>query len=109
MMVCVCVCHEVCQMPCLLACQDVKYKTKESKDLDKAVAESSSDRSTVQEELDAVLEYYSKIKGECIAKAEPYAERKERREAEIAGLKEAPEIGVSPDRRWDARCAQRRS
>merc|ERR1719401_2377443 len=37
--------------------QDVKYKTKESKDLDKAVGELSTDRATVQEELDAVLEY----------------------------------------------------
>eukprot|EP00972_Heterocapsa_arctica_P046441 6852500-Heterocapsa_arctica.AAC.1 len=69
--------------------QDVTYKTKESKDLDKTVGETTSDRSTVQAELDAVLDYYGKIKAECIAKAEPYAEIKARREAEIAGLKEA--------------------
>ena len=36
-----------------------------------------------------VLEYYDKLKPQCIAKPEPYAERKKRREAEIAGLKEA--------------------
>jgi len=69
--------------------QDVTYKTKESKSLDKSVGETSSDRSTVQEELDAVLDYDAKIKAECIAKAEPYAEIKARREQEIAGLKEA--------------------
>jgi len=72
--------------------QDIKYKTKESKSLDKSVTELSGDRSTVQEELDAVLEYYSKIKDECVAKAEPYEEIKARRTAEIAGLKDALEI-----------------
>jgi len=69
--------------------QDVKYKTKEAASLDKSSGELSSDRTTVQAELDAILEYDAKIKEECIAKAEPYAERKGRREAEIAGLKEA--------------------
>lgn len=72
--------------------QDVKYKTKESKSLDQAVAELTSDRSGVQTELDAVLEYFSKLKEACVAKAEPYEERKRRREAEIAGLKEALQI-----------------
>merc|ERR1719388_546218 len=43
--------------------QDVKYKTKESKGLDKDTAEASADKGTVQEELDAVLEYYKGIKG----------------------------------------------
>merc|ERR1719277_2956649 len=71
--------------------QDVKYKSKESTDLDKAVAENTSDRSGVQTELDAILEYIGKIKEQCVAKAEPYAERKRRREAEIAGLKSALE------------------
>merc|ERR1719213_948858 len=69
--------------------QDVKYKTKESKALDTAVAEASEDRSGLRTELDAVLEYYDKIKEECIAKADPYEEIKKRREEEIAGLKEA--------------------
>merc|ERR1719316_859251 len=39
--------------------QDAKYKTKESKGLDKATAEATADRSGVQEELDAVNEYYA--------------------------------------------------
>jgi chromosome segregation ATPase len=72
--------------------QDVKYKTKEAKSLDSAVAELTSDRSGVQTELDAVLEYFSKLKEQCVAKAEPYEERVRRREAEIAGLKEALQI-----------------
>jgi len=69
--------------------QDVKYKTKEYKALDKSVTELSSDRDGMNTELDAVLEYYDKIKEKCVAKPEPYEERKKRREAEIAGLKEA--------------------
>merc|ERR1719201_2735465 len=72
--------------------QDVKYKTKESKALAKSAAELTSDREGLQTELDAVLDYWAKITEQCIAKAEPYEERKKRREAEIAGLKEALSI-----------------
>jgi cell division protein FtsB len=72
--------------------QDVKYKTQESVSLDKAVAEATSDRSGVQEELDAVLEYLDKLKERCVAKAETYEDRKAARDAEIAGLKQAAEI-----------------
>jgi len=72
--------------------QDVKYKTKEFKGLDKATAEATADRAGVQEELDAVNEYYAGIKERCIAKAETYEERVKRRTAEISGLKEALSI-----------------
>merc|ERR1712127_214743 len=72
--------------------QSVKYKLQESKQLDKTSAELTSDRNGVSAELDAVQEYLSKLEGECIAKAETYQARKERREAEIAGLKEALQI-----------------
>jgi len=68
---------------------DVKYKTKESNGLDKSVAEHSSDKAGVETELAAVNEYLAQLEGRCIAKAETYGERKARREAEIAGLKEA--------------------
>merc|ERR1719215_110100 len=69
--------------------QDVKYSTQEFKGLDKSIAEFSADRQTENVELAAVLEYYSKVKDRCIAKPEAYEERKKRRQAEIAGLKEA--------------------
>merc|ERR1719160_1014052 len=72
--------------------QDVKYKIKEYTALDKAIAENSADRDGLQTELDAVLDYDEKIKDRCIAKPETYEERKKRREAEIAGLKEALSI-----------------
>merc|ERR1719293_239838 len=69
--------------------QDVKYKTQEFVGLDKAVADLSSDRDTTNSELNAVNEYYGKLKERCIAKPETYEERKARRTAEINGLKEA--------------------
>merc|ERR1719330_475582 len=72
--------------------QDVAYKSKEATGLDKAVAELTADRSGVQTELDAVNEYLSTLVKECVEKAETYAERKARFEAEIGGLKEALQI-----------------
>jgi hypothetical protein len=72
--------------------QDVKYKTKDAKGLDKDIAETGADKATTQEELDALLTYYKGIQARCVAKAETYAERKQRREDEIAGLKEALSI-----------------
>merc|ERR1719478_658523 len=72
--------------------QSVKYKTKEFKGLDKAVSEAKSDRGTTQEELDSINQYLGKLDDICIAKPETYSERKGRREAEIAGLKEALSI-----------------
>jgi len=72
--------------------QDAKYKTQEAVGLDKQISELSSDRETSSTELAAVMEYYGKIKERCIAKPETYEGRKARREAEIAGLKEALSI-----------------
>jgi len=68
---------------------DVKYKTSEKASLAKQVSEFTSDIEGEQTELDAVLDYYEKLKPGCIAKPMTYEERKARREAEIAGLKEA--------------------
>jgi len=72
--------------------QDVKYKTQEATALDKEISELSGDRDTTSSELEAVNEYYAKIRERCIAKPETYEERKARREAEINGLKEALNI-----------------
>merc|ERR1712232_510396 len=72
--------------------QDVKYKTQEFKSLDKEISELSGDKGTASTELAAVNEYYGKLKDRCVAKPESYADRKARREAEIAGLKEALDV-----------------
>jgi len=72
--------------------QGVKYKTKESSELDASVAEATSDRSGVEAELEPLLKYLATLKDRCIAKAETYEERKARREAELVGLKEALQI-----------------
>jgi len=72
--------------------QDVKFKTQEIKSLGKALTELSADKESAESEHAAVMEYYEKIKERCIAKPESYEERKKRRQAEIAGLKEALSI-----------------
>merc|ERR1719229_1310297 len=69
--------------------QDVKYKTQEFIGLDKSIAEMKGDLKSTQTELDAVNDYYAKIKDRCIAKAETYETRTAKRAAEIKGLKEA--------------------
>jgi len=71
---------------------DVKYKNKDAAGKDKAVAELSGDLSSVTDELAAVVSALDKLNEMCVAKAEPYAEKKARRESELAGLKEALEI-----------------
>jgi len=72
--------------------QDVKYKTKEFTTLDKTIGDVTKDRDGVQDELDAVNDTLEALDKKCTYKVESYAERKERREAEISGLKEALDI-----------------
>merc|ERR1719446_1723027 len=70
----------------------VKYKTKDQKETEAALVGLKEDREGTQKELDAILEYWDKLQPMCVAKPESYEERKKRREAEIAGLKEALRI-----------------
>jgi len=72
--------------------KDVEYKTKEAAALDKSSSELASDIEGSQSELDAVMEYKKGLISACVAKPETYEERKGRREAEVAGLKEALKI-----------------
>merc|ERR1719337_528517 len=67
----------------------VKYKTKDKKETEEMLVGLKEDKETTEKEYAAVMEYWEELQGMCIAKPEPYAERKRRREAEIAGLKEA--------------------
>merc|ERR1719408_972710 len=68
---------------------DVEYQTKEKASLAQSMAEYQQDLESEQAELDAVLEYFAKVKPGCTVKPMTYEERKKRREDEIAGLKEA--------------------
>merc|ERR1719174_25739 len=69
--------------------QDIKYKAQEAASTDKEISELASDRETTSTERAAVLEYLGKLNSRCVAKPETYESRKQRREAELAGLKEA--------------------
>lgn len=69
--------------------QDAKYKKAEYVGLDKTIAELRSDKSGATTELNAVNEYMRSIEKECVAKPDSYEERKKRRDAEMAGLREA--------------------
>jgi hypothetical protein len=66
-----------------------KYKNKDKKETEEMLVSLKEDKVTVDKEYAAVMEYWEQLQPMCIAKPEPYAERKKRREAEIAGLKEA--------------------
>merc|ERR1719281_2302065 len=71
---------------------EVKASLSEIKSLTVALENNGEDHGMTSKELDAVLEYIEKLKPQCEEKAMSYAEKKARREAEIAGLKEALEI-----------------
>jgi len=71
---------------------EAEYKTKDSKETAARLAGLQDDQGVAQKEYSAIMEYWEKLQPMCVAKPEPYAERKKRREAEIAGLKEALQI-----------------
>ena len=71
---------------------EAEYKTKDSKETAARLAGLQDDKGVAAKEYSAIMEYWEKLQPMCVAKPEPYAERKKRREAEIAGLKEALQI-----------------
>jgi len=75
--------------------KDVVYKAKEHVSLDKGLAETKRDLAGVSEELSAIMEYGEKLKKMCVAEPEAYGERRNRRQAEIDGLREALSILAS--------------
>merc|ERR1719178_615584 len=70
----------------------VKYKTKDQKETAAALIGLKEDAEGTTKELAAIVEYWDKLQPMCVAKPESYEERKKRREAELAGLKEALRI-----------------
>jgi chromosome segregation ATPase len=69
--------------------EEVKGKGSELKSLEMNLLNYKEDRETTGKELDAVLAYLDKLKPQCETKVVSFDERKARREADIAGLKEA--------------------
>jgi chromosome segregation ATPase len=67
-------------------------KESEIKALGVQIAQVKDDISSTEAELDAVNKTLETLKNECANKAMSYEERKQRREAEIAGLQNALEI-----------------
>merc|ERR1719395_289710 len=71
---------------------EAKGKASEIKSLTVQLGHSKEDHASTSSELDAVNAYIDKLKPQCEEKAMSYAEKKAKREAEIAGLKEALSI-----------------
>lgn len=70
----------------------VKAKEGEIARVTNLVADLNSDRAGSQQELDAILEYLSKLKQQCTHTPMPFAERAARRKSEIESLQQALEI-----------------
>jgi chromosome segregation ATPase len=75
---------------------EVKGSLSEIKSLEVALKNSQEDLGMTTKELDAVMSYLEKLKPQCETKVMSYAEKKAKREAEIAGLKEALSILDAP-------------
>merc|ERR1719161_553043 len=71
---------------------DIKHKKNEVQRLTSETAEAKKELKITQEELDAALEYFEKLKPSCVAAGESYEERVARRKAEIESLEDALEI-----------------
>merc|ERR1719329_1923667 len=74
-----------------MAADTYEKETKENA-VDKTIGELTTERSGVEDELNAVNDYLASLDKKCTYKVESYAERKARRQAEIDGLKEALEV-----------------
>ena len=70
----------------------VKSKSSEVTRVNNLINDLKADRAGAQQELDAVMAYLGKLKESCEFKPMPFEERAARRQAEIAGLKNALEI-----------------
>merc|ERR1719335_497630 len=69
-----------------------KHKAGMKQQKESAVAAAKTELVGIQEELDAALAYYDKLKPSCIDAGESYEERVARRKAEIESLQEALKI-----------------
>jgi len=71
---------------------DIGHKTEKKTAQEGALHSANEELKVTQEELDAALAYYEKLKPTCVDSGITYEERVKRREAEIQSLKEALQI-----------------
>jgi chromosome segregation ATPase len=71
---------------------EVKGKTSEIASLNNSISDLKSDIGSKNTQLDAVMDYLSKITKRCTSTAMTYEQRKAKRDSEITGLKEALDI-----------------
>jgi len=71
---------------------DIEHKTKKKQNAEQTKGEKTNDLKGTQEELDAALAYYEKLKPSCVDAGISYDDRVARREEEIQSLKEALKI-----------------
>lgn len=71
---------------------EVAHKTDAKQRCEEMLAELHKDLEVVQAELDAALQYYEKLRPDCVDAGESYEDRVARRKAEIVSLQEALKI-----------------
>jgi len=71
---------------------DIEHKTAKKQDESQALQTAQEDLAGTQEELDAALQYFDKLKPSCVDAGVSYEDRVARREEEIESLKQALEI-----------------
>jgi len=76
---------------------EIGHKTEKKTAQEGALQASTRELATTQEELDAALAYFEKLKPSCVDSGITYEERVKRREAEIQSLKEALKILAGED------------
>merc|ERR1719321_2370922 len=74
----------------LISTREAEIKGAESqiKSLDVSISDSGGDLKMATKEKSAIEDYVAKLKPQCEGRVVPYEERKAKRDAEIAGLKE---------------------
>merc|ERR1719159_1490466 len=71
---------------------EVDHKTLAKQRCEEKLTELNKDLETTQAELDAALDYYEKLKPDCIDQGESYEDKVARRKEEIVSLQEALKI-----------------
>jgi len=74
-----------------------RLKSNTKTDKESALQDANADLKVTQEQLDKALEYYEKLKPQCVDSGITYEERVKRREEEIVSLQEALKILAGTD------------